>query len=479
MSEKLKILFVTSEADPFVKTGGLADVSGSLPQALRKKGHDVRVVLPEYLKMDDKFKSELEHITDFKTNVVWREEYVGVNKLLNEGVPTYFIDNKYYFNRPTLYENGDKEVQFTFFNRAVLEMLPEIDFKPDIIHFNDWQTGILALLLDDNYRKYDFYEDIKTLYTIHNLRYQGQFNPEIIGDVLGINYWHWNSGNIRHNGLVNFMKAGIFYADKINTVSETYAEEIKTSYFGEGLDYALRMRSRDLKGIVNGISYDKFNPKTDSDIYYNYDKKNLESKYKNKEKLQKEFKLPVNREIPLIGIVTRLVEQKGIDLITGIIEEAIHKEDMQFVLLGTGQNKYENIFKKIAEKYPDQIGVKIKYDGKLAQRMYAGLDMFLMPSRFEPCGLSQIISMRYGTIPIVKETGGLKDTVEPYNEFEDTGFGFSFANFNAHDMLYTIRRAISFYKQEEIWEKLIKRAMEEDFSWKHSAQEYIKLYKSL
>src|SRR6056297_4033817 len=279
MSEKLKILFVTSEADPFVKTGGLADVSGSLPQILREEGHDVRVVLPEYLNMDEKFKLELEHVT--------------------------------------------------VFNRAVLEMLPEIDFKPDIIHFNDWQTGILALLLDDNYRKYDFYEDIKTLYTIHNLRYQGQFDPKIIGDVLGINYWHWNSGNIRHNGLVNFMKAGIFYADKINTVSETYAEEIKTSYFGEGLDYALRMRSRDLKGIVNGISYDKFNPKTDSDIYYNYDQDDLETKLKNKEKLQKEFELPVNKEIHLIGIVTRLVEQKGIDLIKAILEEAINKEDMQ------------------------------------------------------------------------------------------------------------------------------------------------------
>ncbi|MGM0436670.1 MAG: glycogen synthase GlgA [Bacillota bacterium] len=479
MSEKLKILFVTSEADPFVKTGGLADVSGSLPQALRKQGHDVRVVLPEYLKMDDKYKKELEHITDFKTNVVWRNEYVGVNKLSNQGVPTYFIDNKFYFNRPTLYENGDKEVQFTFFNRAVLEMLPEIGFKPDIIHFNDWQTGILALLLDDNYRKYDFYKDIKTLYTIHNLRYQGQFDPKIIGDVLGVNYWHWNSGNIRHDGLVNFMKAGIFYADKINTVSETYAEEIKTSYFGEGLDYALRMRSRDLKGIVNGISYDKFDPKTDSDIYYNYDKNNLENKYKNKKELQKEFGLAVNEEIPLIGIVSRLVEQKGIDLVTEIIEETLNKEKLQFVLLGTGQQRYEEYFRNLAQKYPDKVGVKIEYDAKLAQKMYAGLDMFLMPSRFEPCGLSQIISMRYGTIPIVKETGGLKDTVEPYNEFEDSGFGFSFANFNAHDLMYTIRRAISFYRKNDIWKKLMKKAMEKDFSWKHSAQEYIKLYKSL
>ena len=479
MDNNLKILFVTSEVEPFVKTGGLADVSGSLPQALRKQGHDVRVVLPEYLKMNEKYKNKLEHITEFKTNVVWRKEYVGINKLSNNGVPTYFIDNKYFFNRPTLYENDDKDVQFTFFNRAVLEMLPEIDFKPDIIHFNDWQTGILALLLDDNYRKFDFYKDIKILYTIHNLRYQGQFSPEIIGDVLGVSYWHWNSGNIRHDGLVNFMKAGIFYADKINTVSETYAEEIKTSYFGEGLEYALRMRDRDLKGIVNGISYDKFDPKTDPDIYFNYDINDLENKYKNKQKLQKKFDLPVKNKIPLIGIVTRLVEQKGIDLIREIIEELINKEEMQFALLGTGQKKYEDFFRNLSKKYPNKIGVKIKYDAEVAQKMYAGLDMFLMPSRFEPCGLGQLISMRYGTIPVVKETGGLKDTVKPYNEFEDSGFGFSFANFNAHDMMYTIRRAISFYKKNKTWEKLIKRAMKQDFSWKHSAIEYEKLYENL
>ena len=479
MPEKLKILFVTSEADPFVKTGGLADVSGSLPQALRKKGHDVRVVLPEYCIMDDKYKKKLEHITDFNIQIVWRNEYAGVNKLSNNGVPTYFIDNKYFFNRSTLYENDDKDVQFTFFNRAVLEMLPEIDFQPDIIHFNDWQTGILALLLADNYRQFDFYEDIKTLYTIHNLRYQGQFNPRIISDVLGINYWHWNSGKIRHNGMVNFMKAGIFYADKINTVSKTYAQEIKTSYFGEGLDYALRMRSPDLQGIVNGISYDKFNPAKDPDIYYNYDKNEIKDKYKNKEGLQKEFGLDINKDIPMIGIVTRLVEQKGIDLIIEIIEEVLNKENIQFVLLGTGRKKYEMFFENLAQKYPKKVGVKITYDAKLAQRMYAGLDMFLMPSKFEPCGLSQLISMRYGTIPIVKETGGLKDTIIPYNEYEDTGFGFSFANFNAHDLMYTIRRAVYFYTKIDTWSKLIKRAMKQNFSWKHSAQEYLKLYSSL
>lgn len=479
MSEKLKILFVASEVDPFIKTGGLADVAASLPQELKEFGHDVRVVLPEYSQMDEKYKQKLEHIIDFKTNIVWREEYVGINKLDNNGVPTYFIDNKYFFNRSKLYENDDKAVQFTFFNRAVLEMLPKIDFKADIIHFNDWQSGILALLLKDNYKKYNFYKDIKTLYTIHNLRYQGQFDPEIINDVLGIDNWHWYTGNIRHNGLVNFMKAGIFYADKVNTVSESYAKEIQNSYFGEGLDYALRMRNDDLEGIVNGISYEKFDPKNDKDIYYNYSKDNVKNKFKNKNKLQKEFGLPVNKDIPLIGIVTRLVEQKGIDLITAILEEAINKGKMQFLVLGTGQKEYENYFRNMVAKYPQKVAAEIKYDAKLAQKIYASLDMFLMPSQFEPCGLSQLISMRYGTIPIVKETGGLKDTVISYDEFEDSGYGFSFANYNAHDMLYTIRRAISFYKKDKVWKKLIKRAMSQDFSWNKSAQKYIKLYKSL
>ncbi|MFW6266168.1 MAG: glycogen synthase GlgA [Halanaerobiales bacterium] len=479
MSRKLKILFVASEVEPFVKSGGLADVAGSLPQALRQMGHDTRVVLPEYGIMDDNFKRELEHVINFNTTVVWRNEYVGVNKLDNEGVPTYFIDNKYFFNRPTMYENDDKEVQFTFFNRAVLEMLPKIDFKPDIIHFNDWQTGIMALLLKDNYKRYNFYQDIKTVYTIHNLRYQGKFSYKIIEDVLGVDHWHWYSGNIRHDGLVNFMKAGILYADKITTVSETYAEEIKNPYYGEGLDYVLRMRDEDLNGIVNGISYDKFNPETDSSIYYNYNLENLEGKKKNKLKLQQEMDLPKREGIPLVGIISRLVEQKGLDLVVAVLEEALYKEDMQFVLLGTGQRKFEEFFREMSLKYPEKVSTEIKYDAKLAQKIYAGSDMLLMPSRFEPCGLSQLISMRYGTIPIVRETGGLNDTVEPYDEFEDRGYGFSFANFNAHDMFYTMRRAFSFYRKKEVWQKLIKRAMKLDFSWNNSANKYNDLYQNL
>ncbi|MFW6381252.1 MAG: glycogen synthase GlgA [Bacillota bacterium] len=475
MSKNLRILFVSSEVDPFVKTGGLADVAGSLPQEISKLGHDVRVVLPEYTRqIPDHYLEGLQHITEFQTRVVWRREYVGINRLINEGVPTYFVDNKFFFNRPSLYENDDRPVQFTYFCRAVLEMLPRIDFKPDVIHFNDWQTGPMALLLDDNYRQFDFYRDIKTVFTIHNLRYQGQFGPEIINDVLGISDFHWYSGNIRHAGLVNFMKMGIMYADQLNTVSPTYAEEIKDPYFGEGLDYALRLRGDDLSGIVNGLSYEKFNPVTDDRIFFNYSADRLEGKYKNKEHLQRELGLPV-AEAPIIGVISRLVEQKGLDLITHVFEDIV-AGDLQFVLLGTGNTYYESFFRQMADTYPEQVAACIKYDAGLAQKIYAGSDIFLMPSRYEPCGLSQLISMRYGTIPLVKETGGLKDTVKPYCENTDTGYGFTFSRYNAHDMLVALERACRIYRKRDKWRKLIKRVMQLDYSWERSAREYIDLY---
>ena len=478
MSDKLKILFVSPEVSPFIKTGGLADVAGALPRELKKKGHDVRVVLPEYKKIPDRFVMDFQHVTDFRMKMVWRDKYVGVNKLVYKDVPTYFIDNKYYFFRESLYENGDKGEQYAFFSRAVLEMLNKIDFKPDIIHCNDWQTGPLSLMLKDNYQIYDFYRDIRTVFSIHNLAYQGKFDPSVVGDVLGVSNYHLTSGNIRHNNMVNYMKAGIMYSDVVNTVSKTYAEEIKNEYFGEGLDYILRMRDNDLYGILNGIDYDEFNPATDDRIYYNYDKNNIENKYKNKVALQKEMGLKPDKEIPVISIISRLVEQKGIDLLPPIIDDLM-QEDLQFIILGTGQPQYEEFFKYISSRYPDKMSANIKYDAKLAQKIYAGSDMFLMPSRFEPCGLGQLISMRYGTLPIVKETGGLKDTVIPYNEYEDTGYGFAFSDYNAHDMLYTIQRALSFYNEEGVWEKLVKRVMKQDFSWKHAAKEYEELYQKI
>ncbi|HKL12956.1 MAG TPA: glycogen synthase GlgA [Halanaerobiales bacterium] len=478
MSDKLKILFVSPEVSPFIKTGGLADVAGALPRELKKRGHDVRVVLPEYKKIPDRFVMDFEHVTDFRMKMVWRDKYVGVNKLIYKDVPTYFIDNKYYFFRESIYENGDKGEQYAFFSRAVLEMINKIDFKPDIIHCNDWQTGPLSLMLKDNYQIYDFYRDIRTVFSIHNLAYQGKFDPSIVGDVLGVSNYHLTSGNIRHNNMVNFMKTGIMYSDIINTVSETYAEEIKNEYYGEDLDYILRMRDNDLYGILNGIDYEEFNPATDDRIYYNYDKENLDNKYKNKLSLQKDMNLKPDEDVPVISIITRLVEQKGIDLLPPIIDELM-QQDLQFIILGTGQPQYEDFFRYISSRYPDKISANIKYDAKLAQKIYAGSDMFLMPSRFEPCGLGQLISMRYGTIPIIKETGGLKDTVIPYNEYEDTGYGFTFSDYNAHDLFYTVQRALSFYNEGDVWEELVKRVMVQDYSWEKSARKYEDLYSKL
>ncbi len=474
-ADKLKILYVTSEAVPFVKSGGLADVSGSLPQVIKELGHDIRVVLPEYKQISAEYKTELEHITDFETHVAWRRKYVGINKLQYQQVPFYFIDNKYYFDREFLYENLDKCEQFAFFARGVLEMLPEIDFKPDIIHCNDWQTAMINLFLYDNYRGYDFYKKIKTIYTIHNLGYQGQFERDVLEDILGVDSWHWIAGKIRHDNLINFMKTGIMYSDLITTVSETYAHEIKKPAYGEGLDYALRMRENDLYGIVNGIDYDEYNPATDKNIYQNYDPDSIHNKYENKLKLQKEMELPEAKEKPVLGFISRLVEQKGVPIILEILEELL-EEDIQFIMLGTGNPEYEWAFRELAADYPDKMKANIKYDDALARKIYAGIDIFLMPSLYEPCGLSQLISMSYGTVPIVRETGGLNDTVHSYNENTGRGNGFSFSYYNAQDFLYTVKRALQFYENKEVWPTLVKRVMQEEFSWERSAHKYVEIY---
>lgn len=477
-NEKMKILFVASEADPFIKTGGLADVAGSLPQALREEGHDVRLVIPQYRQIADEYEEEMESVCHFRTNLAWRDTYLGVNKLENDGVPVYFIDNRYYFDRDSLYENEDKHEQFAFFSQAVLDMLPVIGFKPDVIHANDWQTGPLPLLFADRYRQQSYYKDMKTVFTIHNLRYQGQFAGYTAGDVLGVAPHHWESGNIRHNGLLNYMKSGIVYADHVTTVSESYANEIQTSYFGEGLDYALRMRGDDLSGILNGISYEKFNPETDENLAVRYSRGEIDKKIANKVHIQQKLGLKVDGDKPLIGFISRMVEQKGLDLVQAVLDE-IMETGAQFLILGTGQREYEEFFKAKQHEYPDNLSVNIKYDAQLADQIYAGCDMFLMPSRYEPCGLSQLISFRYGTLPIVRETGGLNDTVIPYNEETGEGTGFSFSNYNAHDMLHTIERAVSFYDKKGIWNKLVNRVMNLDYSWHNSARKYIELYAEL
>ncbi|TDO94395.1 starch synthase [Halanaerobium saccharolyticum] len=477
-NEKKKILFVASEADPFIKTGGLADVAGSLPQALRDEGHDVRLVIPQYRQIPQKYKDRMEAVCHFRTNLGWRDTYLGVNRLEEDGVPVYFIDNNYYFDRDSIYENEDKHEQFAFFSQAVLDMLPVIGFKPDIIHANDWQTGPLPLLFADRYRQQSYYQDIKTVFTIHNLRYQGQFAGHAAGDVLGVAPHHWESGNIRHNGLLNYMKSGIVYADHVTTVSKSYANEIQTSYFGEGLDYSLRMRGDDLTGILNGISYDKFDPETNKNLAVNFSKGETDKKLANKVYIQQKLGLEVRGDKPLIGFISRMVEQKGLDLIQAVFDE-IMAAGAQLLILGTGQREYEEFFKAKQHQYPDNLSVNIKYDAQLADQIYAGVDMFLMPSRYEPCGLSQLISFRYGTIPVVRETGGLNDTVVPYNEETGEGTGFSFSDYNAHDMLHTIERAVSFYDQKGVWNKLVNRVMNLDYSWHHSAKKYSELYHKL
>jgi starch synthase len=472
--ENLKILFASSEVVPFAKTGGLADVAGSLPKAIKAIGVDIRVVMPKYKCIPKKYTEKMELVSSFYVNVVWRRQLCGIYKLELDGVVYYFVENDFYFNRDGLYGYFDQAEQFTFFNRAFLEMLPHINFQPDVVHFNDWQTGIGSLLLESDYKELKFYKDMQSLFTIHNIKYQGVFPKEIMDSVLGLNWEYFHLNGLEHNDQVNFMKAGIAYSSIINTVSKTYADEIKYDFFGEGLNGIINRRSEDVYGILNGIDYDHNNPSTDKRLYVNFSSRSINGKYENKKLLQEELKLPV-KDVPLIGIISRLVDQKGFDLIDCVIMEILQM-DIQLVVLGTGEHRYENTFRWAGEVFPDKVSANIKYDDILAQRIYAGSDMFLMPSLFEPCGLSQMFSMRHGTIPLVRETG-LNDTVRPYNEFTGEGNGFTFTSYNAHDMLYTIRRAAEFYHNKSTWEMLVKRVMKEDFRWEKSAAEYIELYR--
>ncbi|HPL99253.1 MAG TPA: glycogen synthase GlgA [Bacillota bacterium] len=474
----INVLFAASEAVPFAKTGGLADVAGTLPRELAKLGADVRLIMPKYKSIPRDFVEAMEYLGYVYVDLAWRHQYCAVLKLEYQGVITYFIDNEYYFNRDCLYGHFDEAEQFAFFSRAVLKVLPLIDFKPDIIHCNDWQTGVVSAFLKAGFGHIGFLKDIKTVYTIHNLKYQGMFPKEVLGDILGLSWDYFNPEGLELHDCVNYMKAGIAYSDLITTVSKTYAEEIKTDFFGENLNGILTKRSESIFGILNGIDYLENDPETDTRIYKSFNAEDLEGKYENKKMLQESLGLPQREEVPVIGVVSRLVGQKGFDLIAHVLDEMLQM-DIQLVVLGTGDSNYENMFRNAAERYPGKVSANIKYDGVLAQRIYAGSDMFLMPSLYEPCGLSQIFSLRYGTVPIVRETGGLKDTVMPYNEFTGEGTGFSFANYNAHEMLDTVKRAISFYKNKDIWEKIVKSGMKQDFSWSKSAKEYMELYEKM
>lgn len=475
---KTKVLLASSEVVPFAKVGGLADVAGSLPKALIGHNIDIRVVMPKYRDIPSIFKDKMEYICHFFVDIGWRHQYCGVFKLVYENITYYFIDNAYYFDRKGLYGHYDECEQFTYFTRAFIEMLPHINFKPDIIHCNDWQTALTGFYLKESYNNNPFYSEIKTVYTIHNLKYQGVFPKEVLPDILGIDWKHFNSNSLEFYDSVNFMKAGILFSDVVNTVSPTYSQEVLTEYYGEKLNYCLKDRLQAFSGILNGIDYDIFNPETDKEIYQNYSASDISGKYTNKRELQKLLNLPLKAEVPIISIISRLVDQKGLDLIEYVLNELL-SEDLQLIILGTGEKKYEDMFRHYAKLYPDKISANLAFNADLAQKIYSGSDLFLMPSLFEPCGLSQLISLRYGTIPIVRETGGLKDTVKPYNEFDDTGYGFTFSSYNAHDMLYTIRRALSIYKDTQTFSKLVKRAMQLDYSWNSSGKEYSKLYQEL
>lgn len=476
-----KVLFAASEVVPFIKTGGLADVVGALPKYINKDEFDVRVILPKYNGIKEIYKDNMKFVTYFYMHLSWRTQYVGILEMEYEGIKFYFIDNEFYFGGNYPYGEIFEDVEkFAFFSKAVLSSLPVIDFKPDIIHCNDWQTGLLPVFLKDRFSDEEFYRDIKTVMTIHNLKFQGIWNIPSIRDITGLSSYYFTSDKLEFNGNANYLKGGLVYADRITTVSCTYAEEIKNSYYGEGLDGLMRARTNELSGILNGIDYDSYNPETDPALVKNFTVDNFrKERVKNKLALQKEMGLVEDKEKFVIGIVSRLTEQKGFDLIAYVMDELCQLDDVQIVVLGTGEQQFENMFKHFAWKYPDKVAINIFYDEGLSRRIYGGSDTFLMPSRFEPCGLSQLIALRYGSVPIVRETGGLKDTVEAYDEYRHTGTGFSFANFNAHEMLNTIHYAKQTFENKRTWNKIIENGMKIDYSWDNSAKKYEELYNNL
>lgn len=472
------ILFAASECVPFIKTGGLADVAGELPKYIDRDKFDVRVILPNYKAIPEKWKQKFVYKTHFYMDLGWRRQYVGILETEVSGVKFYLVDNEFYFNGDRPYGNIYEDIEkFAFFCRAVLSALPQLDFKPDLIHCNDWQTGLLPVYLHDSFQGGDFYRNIRSIMTIHNLKFQGVWDKKTVRDITGLSDYYFTNDKLEAYGDANYLKGGIVYADYVTTVSETYAAEIQTPFYGEGLDGLMRARANCLCGIVNGIDNTEYDPATDRYISYPFTADNFRKiKPKNKKELQKELGLEVNEKKFMVGMVSRLTDQKGLDLVECVMEQ-LCSEDMQLVILGTGDPKYENLFRHYEWKYRDRVSASIYYNNERAHRIYASCDAFLMPSLFEPCGLSQLMSMRYGTVPIVRETGGLKDTVEPYNEYESTGTGFGFRNYNAHEMLGIVQYAKHiFYDKKREWNKIVDRAMAKDFSWSCSAKKYEELY---
>ena len=477
----MNILFAASECVPFIKTGGLADVVGSLPKELLKQGCDVRVVLPYYSCLPAKWKERTQYRTSFQMDLGWRSVYVGIMECEYEGIPFYFIDNEEFFTSETPYQGMPNDLgRFALFSKAALSILPVVGFRPDIIHCHDWQTGLIPVYLNDSFQENPFFRGIRTVMTIHNLKFQGIWNRRDMQEITGLSDYYFVPDKLEFRGDGNLLKGGLVYADEITTVSRTYASEILYPYYGEGLEGLMNARRNQLIGIVNGIDTDVFDPETDPAVPHHFSQENYRRvKVKNKAALQKELGLAEEKKTLLIGIVSRLTDQKGFDLIAHVMDE-LCQDAVQFAVLGTGDAEYENMFRYFAWKYPEKVSANIYYNEDLSHRIYAGCDAFLMPSRFEPCGLSQLIALRYGTLPIVRETGGLNDTVESYNEYEGTGNGFSFRNYNAHEMMAAVRYAEHvFFDRKAAWNRMVGRAMACDFSWRRSAEEYLDLYRRL
>lgn len=473
----MKVLFVASEAAPFAKTGGLGDVIGSLPRALHKQGIDVRVFVPKYGSIASTWKERMQLRTTFYVHVGYRYQYCGIEELVHDGVTYYFVDNEYYFDRPSPYGYYDEAERFTYFNRAVLSALQELDFQADIVHCHDWQTALIPLFLQAHYRENPFYAQMRTVFTIHNMKYQGIFPMEILHDLLHLDTSYFTVDGIEFYGQVSFMKAGLNYADILTTVSPTYAREVQAAYYGEQLEGLLQKRNDVLYGILNGIDYGEYDPKTDPHLFTNY-VYSQKKKQENKVHLQQLFGLPQLADVPMFAIVSRLVEQKGMDLIQRIIHDLLQL-NIQLVVLGTGEKQYEDFFRTMHWFHAEKVSVHITFDEGLARKIYAASDFFLMPSRFEPCGIGQLIALRYGAAPIVRETGGLKDSIQAYNEHTKAGNGFSFTNYNAHDLLYTIKQALHLYADAQHWSALCRNMNQANYSWEASAKKYVELYAML
>ncbi len=473
----MKILFVASEAMPFIRTGGLGDVAGALPKSFLRLGHDARVIIPFYKdEIKSTYRDTLRFVGATEVELGWRKQYCGVYEAVYEGITYYFVDNEYYFKRKGLYGHFDDGERFAFFSKAVLDVLKMVDFYPDVLHTNDWHTALTPVYLDVYYRGDERYKGIKTVYTIHNIEFQGKFDQSIFDDILGLPESAKNL--VIYDGCVNYMKGGIECSAVVTTVSDTYATEILDPFYSYGLESILEERKYKIHGVVNGIDTKLYDPSKDKALFVNYNKENVADKKKeNKKALCEMLNLSYDENRPLIAMVTRLTEQKGLDLVGAVIGEIL-RADLQVVILGTGEWKYENVVLQLEDEYPHKFRGILQFSSDLASKLYGASDLFLMPSKFEPCGLSQLIAMRYGSVPIVRETGGLKDTVEPYNHESKTGRGFTFKTYNSYDMLDAVWRAFACYHDKENWAKVTDNAMSGDYSWEASAKKYIDIYKN-